>query len=502
MGIKVGGILALALACSLAGAAPLAAEPAASSLGFSRTAWLEDYAVLKRAMEEGYANLAWFGSPQGGVDLTLLDRRTVRALEQAESDEEARLALKNFIASFHDGHLSELPFLTPPLPEPPAEPPKRDLTHDSAAQGCAAFGYADRSQAAFSLPFESLPGFVMEADGVATAFRAGTVPAGRRRIGIVRLKNFSRQQYPSECLRAWSSSDAKTRRDPEELERLVTRFWFESLAAQLRRFGSERVDAVLVDVGANSGGDESGDWATRLFTARPITSAKLLMAAAKPAIDYFDEQIAALKAAPGLPDSAAHRQALAGAMAFEARKPLVVTRRCDMSWVWRERRAWAPGGCSRLLEAGWASGAYGYLAPGAVPDERTASLLYWPTRVEKWRGSWTGPTYVLTSGTSYSAAEMFTAAMKDNEVAKTVGVRTGGDGCGFMADAEPLVLPHSRLRYRMPNCVRLRRDGSNEVAGIAPDLPVLPSQGESARARALRVLTTLDADLKTAASRH
>jgi hypothetical protein len=57
-----------------------------------------------------------------------------------------------------------------------------------------------------------------------------------------------------------------------------------------------------------------------------------------------------------------------------------------------------------------------------------------------------------------------------------------------MVEAEPLVLPHSQLRFRMPNCVRLRADGSNEVAGVAPDIRIEAVEGESARARATRLL--------------
>jgi hypothetical protein len=443
-------------------------------------------------MEEGYANLAWFGSVQGGVDLPALDRRIAAALAKADSEEEAQLSLRNFVAAFHDGHLSELPLLAPSTAAPSPEPPRPDLSRASPAQACAALAYSNRSQVAFSLPFESLPGFVLEADGSSTAFRAGRILAGGRRVGIVRLKNFSRQQYPSECLRAWPHSGPSMRRDADAFAKLVTRFWFESLGAQLKRFRSEGVAAVLVDVGSNSGGDESGDWTARLFTQRPVRSARLLMSAAPPAAQYIDEQVAAL-AQSGDPE------ALAAAARFEAKRPLVAARHCDMSWVWKERRAWAPGTCSRLVDMGWASGAYDYLPPGAVPNEAAAALLYWPAVAETWRGSWSGPAYVLTNGASYSAAEMFAALMKDNDVARTIGTRTGGDGCGFMTEAVPVVLPHSRLRFRMPNCVRLRRDGSNEVAGIAPDLPVAAVEGESPRGRAARLLAILAADLPDAA---
>jgi C-terminal processing protease CtpA/Prc len=90
---------------------------------------------------------------------------------------------------------------------------------------------------------------------------------------------------------------------------------------------------------------------------------------------------------------------------------------------------------------------------------------------------------------------MFSATMRDNGAAKIVGGRSGGDGCGFMGDAPPLTLPHSRLRFRIPNCMRLRADGTDEVAGVAPDLPVVPAEAESDRARAARVLRTISADL-------
>lgn len=64
-----------------------------------------------------------------------------------------------------------------------------------------------------------------------------------------------------------------------------------------------------------------------------------------------------------------------------------------------------------------------------------------------------------------------------------------------MSDSPPLVLTHSRLRFRVPNCIRLRADGTDEVAGVTPDLPIAPTEGESGRGRAARVLRAVTADL-------
>ena len=102
---------------------------------------------------------------------------------------------------------------------------------------------------------------------------------------------------------------------------------------------------------------------------------------------------------------------------------------------------------------------------------------------------------MLTDAGTGSAAEMFAALIRDRGIAKTVGARTHGLGCGFMVADEAIVLPHSRLAFRIPNCVRLRGDKTDEVAGIAPDIEIVPLPDESTQARAARVLETLATDL-------
>jgi C-terminal processing protease CtpA/Prc len=120
----------------------------------------------------------------------------------------------------------------------------------------------------------------------------------------------------------------------------------------------------------------------------------------------------------------------------------------------------------------------------------------WASFADPWVGTWTGPVYVVADRRSYSSAEMFAAVAQDNGIAKIAGTRTGGDGCGFMTDAPPLVLPHSRLRFRIPNCMRLRADGSNEEAGVTPDIAIVPTEGESDRARAMRASTAIADDVR------
>jgi hypothetical protein len=461
-----------------------------------RDSWLADYRLLKQKMESDYSNLAWFGSPESGVDLPRLDRRATEALASAASVEEARIAVRDFIAALDDGHFSVLP---PPGEEVPgaAEPAKRDLSSESAEQACAALGYANRSPIAFSLPFESLPGFTLIEDGEKTSFRSGLLRAGGRTVGLIRIRNFGPAQYPRECETAWRTAPAAVRADDEAFSDRVQLQWLASLAAAIGRVRADKPDAMLVDVGSNSGGSDIGEWSPRLFTSKPLRGARLLMTAGPLAAEYLDGEIAALETALRGKSDAASLRAGNEALATLRGRRAAAGARCVPSWAWTERRAWNPSGCARLADVGFASGILALRSRDGV-DETVARRIYWPAVTDRLRGSWTGPLFVLVNGTTYSAAEMFAALLQNNRAATILGSRSGGDGCGFMIEAKPLLLPALGMRIRMPNCVRLRADGSDEVAGIEPDLKVAPREGESPRARAGRAAAVLVSALSSA----
>ena len=47
---------------------------------------------------------------------------------------------------------------------------------------------------------------------------------------------------------------------------------------------------MIVDVGGNSGGNDSGDWTVRMFTSGEVHSARLLIVTSLANL-YFDEQL-------------------------------------------------------------------------------------------------------------------------------------------------------------------------------------------------------------------
>lgn len=481
--------LMIALA-SLTGIAPASASP------FDRAAWQQDYRQLKGALEMQYANLAWKASGAGGVDLPSLDRATTEALARASNDTEAADAIRRFVAGFHDGHLSELPYLAAAT-GPTEEPENPSLDPDDPAGGCAALGFASTDPVAFSLPVEQLARFKLASDGQTTTFRSGWLERSGVRLGLIRIQRFRDRAFPVACLHAWA--ELKGHGKPltaDAVKDAAQMRWFEDLASAIRSLREGGATALVIDVGRNGGGGDSGDWIPRMLTDRPVRSARLLMVDAPVSAGYFDEQIGDLS--PALPHAATPdaKAALSEALSFFIhQKDSIGKRRCDMNWVWHRQRDWSASGCNRLLAAGYADGFSPGLPRGAYGSTDIARRLAWSSTIEKLFGVWSGPTYVIADSRSYSSAEMFVAVMKDNHVARIVGTRTGGDGCGFMVDGPPLVLAHSRLRFRIPNCMRLRADGSNEEAGIAPDLAVLPTEGESDRARAERAVTVIARDV-------
>jgi hypothetical protein len=456
---------------------------------FDRSRWQADYASLKTELERSYSHLAWFGSPESGANLPVLDRATREALRRSQSDTQALDAIRHFVAGFHDGHFSVS--LAAAVAQPSLQEPPIIDSAASAATACAAFGFAPVTRVAFSLPFESLPGVELVADGLADAFRTAILERDGMRVAMIRIPRFRPAEFPSVCERAWKT----LRLDHKEPTRsavnaIVESEWLRALAERLTALRARGVAALVVDIGGNGGGNDLGDWAVRLFTRANVHSAPLLLSDGPVAIPYFDEQLhdlrTALASAPRLEAPARDyvQQVIA---AFERRKEESSDRSCDMSWVWREQRGWATMPCRRLIESGFASGALAYSESADLP-RAVAGALYWASRADAFRGAWDGPTYVLTNSSTGSAAEMFAALIRDRGIAKTVGAKTFGLGCGFLDYERPFVLAPSKLVFNIPNCVRLRVDGTDDVAGVAPDIPVTAADGESARSLAWRTL--------------
>jgi hypothetical protein len=87
-----------------------------------------------------------------------------------------------------------------------------------------------------------------------------------------------------------------------------------------------------------------------------------------------------------------------------------------------------------------------------------------------------GTTYILTGGNTFSAATLFTKALKPQENVIVVGEETGGGAYGNTAWLIPdVTLPNTRVRFRLP-LFRLVVDKTEEKGrGVLPEVMALPS---------------------------
>ena len=87
-----------------------------------------------------------------------------------------------------------------------------------------------------------------------------------------------------------------------------------------------------------------------------------------------------------------------------------------------------------------------------------------------------------------SAAEDFVAWLQQNRVATVVGARTAGAGCGYVNGGDPVRLQVVPVDVWMPNCARFLDNGTNEIEGLAPDVPLDLRDKERAATALTRLL--------------
>ena len=102
---------------------------------------------------------------------------------------------------------------------------------------------------------------------------------------------------------------------------------------------------------------------------------------------------------------------------------------------------------------------------------------------------------VLADQGTWSSAEYFAAMLRDNDAATIIGEPTGGAGCGYTNGGTQTFLKNSRARVKIPDCVRLRADGTNEVAGITPDVLIPWRRNDSPYQRVKRVFDALSENM-------
>lgn len=429
----------------------LAAAPA-----WNPTPWLADLKQIRISIDRDYPNLDWLIGERE-VSLDRWFDRTADAIRKSHDDADARRALDSLIERFNDGHLA-LHWPSPVAPEAGSGSTAISPPPTTLAAFCAARGYDGGQVTAGTAA--SLPGYrPIEGDG---PFRAGTVSANGTAIGVIRIGVFSPQGYPMLCEQAATNARIAFDKPCDAAcdDRLLTEAYSlmtRGLIATVERLRVAGAQVLLVDLSRNGGGTEWVEAAARIISPVSLRSAPISVVPGEAWVSRWRE--------------------LADKLRKDAQRASQADR-VMLSDLAKQADATADGLkpcagpiCSRLARAGFASGMVAELPAGRLDGMVWASDVFSAAQFPYRDSVWKGPVIVLVDGETWSAAEQFTALLRDNDAAIVMGSRTGGAGCGHLYNNDPITLSNSRATLEMPNCARFRKDGSNEVSGVVPDIP-------------------------------
>jgi Peptidase family S41 len=440
-------------------------------------AWLTDMEQMQLGFAQNYANFS-YAVASGKMNLPALSAKTATALRAAPDDAGRRAALQAMARAFRDPHVSaRLLEKTGSMAFDPA------CSADEAALAKAA-----------GVKFTSRQNFVPLGGPAAKSFSAGILTAASgKKYGVLRVATFVNRGWGDVCVRAaakmgFAAIDPCNDVCGDRLDAAIVRQLNLQLAEAVSALQNAGASALVIDVSGNAGG---GDWAevAARIVGGPLPGARLAMLRHPVWITEMDARLkdidAGLVRARG-PWRARLMRAKTAGMATLGD----LQQTCDASVAWQDA-AYSTGKkklpCAMLVQGKiFTTGFEETRLPARAPSLEAEAAVYSLVQYEPFAtGTTRLPLLVLVDGETYSAAEQLAARLQDYAGAKVLGTPTPGAGCGHAAGgANDFILPTSQLVVTVPDCARLRRDGSNERRGIRPDviLPFKPKDSAQQRA--------------------
>src|SRR5580704_5548318 len=453
---------------------------------FDPKLWIADLDQVREVFLTKYANLEW-AVFQREADLPQLFADTEARIKRATNDWEARSAFERLARKLGDGHV---------VFDWPRSGGHGMPAASAPQEQCTALGYDPRMRAV-PLAANSF-GYQALSTPQSGEFPAGVISLGSRRIGVLQIGVFTPQGFPALCqaaLRELAIAADKPCDDAcsDRIEAWASGQLTHDLTAQLRAIKDAGAAVLVVDVAGNGGGSEWAEAVARMVTPIRLRSEELEFVRGEHWAKSFADDEASLRRFAEQASGPDRVLLLKIADEVEGRRKVALTP-CDSAPLWQG----AHPTCSWLGQGFYGSGFLASADPSQLRGKPWASLLFSPMEFPYEEGVWRGPLIVLVDRNTGSAASEFAAVLQDNHAATIMG-EPAGAGCGHTNGGTPTTLANSRATLEVPDCARLRADGSNEVMGIQPDVSVAFSAVDGARLRGARFMAKLSDAVERAA---
>ena len=445
--------------------------------------WLDDFHQVIAEMTSHYANLE-SAVHDRKIDLQALKKRAEDQIAAAHSDAEAHRAIENFLDAFGDGHV-EVQW-----------PKSSDAEKTPSPSLCARLHYVKRDFR--GIEFGRAADYTPISDADSNDFPGGILRIAGKAAGVVRIHLFSETGHPDLCVAAEKKlalDDAAPCDDncEDRLQSAVADLLTESLERRLASLQKAGATTLIVDVTGNGGGSNWVEPAARVMTPIALRSPRLGFIRHPHWVKQLSDRLEDVqKDRKRAPDDAllASAESLLQRALNQARQP------CDRGALWGNPASGVD--CSLVVgEPLYATGILPYAKPGSLSHYQSAGDdLFLPGSYRYDEGANRLPLIVLVDENTASAAEYFAAMLQDNHAATIVGIPTFGAGCGHTNGGIDATLHNSAAQLRLPDCVRYRADGSNEVSGVTPDVLISWSQHDSRYQRAVKTRDALRGLLK------
>ncbi len=431
--------------------------------------WLKDYEAMKKYMSEAYANLEW---ARKKIDLVELDKKTIEELKKVASDQEAKQVLDKFLKTFQDGHLK--------LTEVKTESNQSNNETQSFSPDtpgnkvCSEIGFKFRFNR-FSLPFENIPNYQIISTNK-DYFLSGIFSLQNgKRFGVLNINLFSHTGFWNNCLETWEEFRTKLTEDCKG--ECLEKFYFAAanhlstkLTEQIKVLQENKIDILIVDIGGNGGGTNWVEPAARIISPKPIQSTFFSFIRHPHWVKILEENLQTISDDLARKDLTKQQinylktaKSLIEKHLAEAKNP------CDRMHFWItivEQK-----NCTLLnTTPALTSGVFEKISSKEIANLKSKDILFKSNDYEFEESVYKGKLIVLVDRKTASAAENFASYIQATKSGAVIGEKTLGAGCGYVNGGTQYFLPNSKLKLDMPDCVRYRADGVNEVEGIKPDV--------------------------------